>query len=257
MKKIVMLMVSLVMLLIIKSPVSADVAHWPDWLYASNAQYASWDYWGVDQDGKGNPDGWVEHTFDHSNGLAVPYFKDYAGGSLAVIPGGVYAGDPAFDQPRDEVVQVNNVGAGGLVFYLDNYDTPNPEKWVRVIVNYRAVYDDGTPNELVVGGFNVWTEDPESGASFTPYDAGAPVALIEQPDGWVIAAYDFIIEPNPEEEWLEIVFGWDGGRYFFFADDGEVFIDEVQIHTRCVPIPGAAWLLGLGAVGLISWRRKS
>lgn len=255
MKKFLMLMVLFVMLAIIKSPVSADIAHWPGWIYDSNAQYASWDSWAVDQEGKGNPDGWTEYTFNHDNGLASPYFKDYAGGSLTVLPDGTFAG-------RDQVVQVDNSGEGGLLFYLDNYDNANPEKWVRVIVNYRTEYDDGTPNGLVVGGFNVWTEDPadefvgSADPSATIYDAGAPVEFTEQPDGWVIAAYDFIIQPNPDEEWIEIIFGSYGGNYFFPADDGEVFIDEVQIHTRCVPVPGAGLLMGLGVIGLIGWRRK-
>jgi hypothetical protein len=156
------------------------------------------------------------------------------------------------------VVQVNNAGSGGLVFYLDNYDFANPEKWVRVIVNYRIADGEGNPNNLTVGGFNVWTAAPDSVETSEPIwvDAGEPVGYIDQGDGWAIAAFDFIIQPNPEEEWIEIVFGYQTESYFFPAENGDVFIDEVQINTRCVPIPGAVWLLGSGLVTLVGLRRK-
>ena len=250
MKKRIVIIASILLMAVTTGSARADIADfWPDWTWSSNSLYVDWDYW----QSSGNSDGWFPWDFNYDT-LNSPYYQDYAGGSLDVLPGDTFEG-------RDEVVQVNNIGAGGLVFYLDNYDTANEEKWVRVIVNYRIVDDEGYETGLTVGGFNVWTE-LEEGSEFWEndpdymIDAGDPAEYLDQGDGWAVAAYDFFLEPNPNEEWIEIIFGYKSDPYFFIADDGEVFIDEVQINTRCVPIPAAAWLFGSVVLGVVGVRRK-
>lgn len=241
MKKAVFFLTGLIVLFF-STPSMADVDFWPGWIYDQNAQYASWDWW---QRADGAPDGWYEYTLDHENGLTEPAYVDYWDANTYH---GTFGG-------REDVIETN----GSLDFYFDNYDTGGPEKWVRVIVNYYAA--GGSDWEgLTVIGFGVSTTNPYTSPDpeYNDYDPGAPVGWTDQGDGWIIAAYDFKMEPSPGEEWIQVLFGFESDPYAFVED--QVYVDEVQIHTMAVsaiPIPGALWLLGSGLVGLLAFRRKT
>ena len=227
-------------------PANADVDFYPDWIYAHNAQYASWDYWNSD----GSSNGWYEYTHDHNNGLAAPYYDvDHKSNKV-------------FDsyEGRSDVLKTDNWGS--LIFHFDNYDTPGPEKWVRLIVNFYAPEESNWAG-LAVESIGVATTDPYDDGEFNYYFPNpgnelnySRVGCTEQGDGWIIAAYDFIIEPNPGEEWIQVVFGYDTDTQYTFYEN-ETYIDEALILTRCVvPVPGAVWLFGSCLVGIVGLRRK-
>ena len=239
-----------VSIILIASLAIADVGdNYPGWIYDHNAQYASWDYWNND----GSSNGWYEYDLTHNHGLAAPYYE------VDNEPNNYHS----TYEGRDAVLETDSYGS--LVFHFDNYDTPGPEKCVRVIVNYYAATESNWEG-LAVESIGVATTDPYS----EPYEdvwnyyysnPGNPLNYSlagweEQDDGWIIAAYDFIIEPNPGEEWIQIIFGYDTDSQYTFYEN-QVFIDEALIHTRCVvPIPGAVWLLGSGLIALVGIRRR-
>ena len=69
--------------------------------------------------------------------------------------------------------------------------------------------------------------------------------------GWYHETWMGTIFPQPELE-----------DFCIFFDDGAgnpatVYLDQVDIDTRCVPIPGAVWLLGSGLIGFAGIRRRS
>lgn len=124
-------------------------------------------------------------------------------------------------------------------FFIDNYDIPNPQKLVRVQVTYYRISGG-------IGGAypqHFFVNSPEG-------NSDAPAVPVEEYDwggGWITAAYDFSIFPNPTEEEISIMFeSLPSGAY----------IDQVVIDTKCVPIPGALWLLGSGLVCLVGVRKK-
>ncbi len=230
------------------SPAMADVDYYPDWIYDQYAQYASWDYWNSD----GSSNGWVEYTFNHDYGLTAPsYDTAYNTNTVETL----YMG-------RDDVLLTDN--AGSLVFHFDNYDTGGSETWVRLIVNFYAGEESYSGLDVVTIG--VATENPfedVGGGEFSFYSSNpgdelnySRVGWTEQENGWIIAAYDFYIEPGPGEEWIMVTFGYDTDSQYTFYENN-VYIDEALIHTRAiVPVPDSLWLFGAGLLSLLGLCRK-
>ena len=73
--------------------------------------------------------------------------------------------------------------------------------------------------------------------------------------GWYRETWMGTITPQPE--WEDFAISFDGG-FDEFGDPiaATVFLTEVDIDTRCVPIPGAAWLLFSAFLGFLGIRRK-
>ena len=159
----------------------------------------------------------------------------------------------------------NVTGSDQLFFYMDNFDTPNPEKLVRFNITFLgdAVTDFSTYNLF---DFNLWLTDPTASAGPDETFDGSVAAVWdhgEESSGlhWYTVAYDFTIRPNPNEEWFSLAILGNVSDVTGGALAG-LYIDDVVIDTRCVPvtsevpIPGAIWLLGSGLLGLIGYRKK-
>ena len=65
---------------------------------------------------------------------------------------------------------------------------------------------------------------------------------------WWRVTEEWEIDPQPGREFLWLAPSAVGGAV--------TLIDTIDIQTRCVPIPGAVWLLGSGLIGLIGIRRR-
>ena len=117
--------------------------------------------------------------------------------------------------------------SGSITFPIYNFPEPYPEKRIWIQVTWQP-QDVG--NELHVGA---------SAAGATELGC----ALIDDvllADGWRHTTTEIILEPNPQMEDVE-VWGW-------------VNVDEVVIHTRCIPEPATLGLIALG--GLMMLRRR-
>ena len=205
----------------------------PDWRGDAGSMSAIWDSWNTD----GSADEWSENA-----GLADPYFY---GDGYNIVPD--WYGKSGVEVLSDD----------GLIFHLDNFDTVNPLKNVRVQI---TVFDPsyGAP---AFEGFDVWTFADGSDDQFI---SGNLIDIIYETNewgstGWLTYVYDFMLSPNPEEEWIGIKFAAYGSSYTEGAPTwGNAVIDQIVIDTQCasVPVPAAVWLLGSGLIGLVGIRRR-
>ena len=139
-------------------------------------------------------------------------------------------------------------GAGGWIDHLDGrngvwglsgeievpiYNDPilRPEKIVWVQITWQEQEQGGTP----------FVE----GVPIPGFDTNLAVLVDQQPaDGsWIYSTYEYHIFPNPEEEIVHI--------------SGDIFVDELVIHTWCVPEPVTMVTLVLGGIGILRRRRMA
>ena len=73
---------------------------------------------------------------------------------------------------------------------------------------------------------------------------------VEGEAGWYHDTWMGTIIPQPELE--DFVMLFDDGNF----GDATVYVDQVDIDTRCVPIPCTVLLLGSGLIGLVGIRRR-
>lgn|GEM_PF-2647586 len=134
------------------------------------------------------------------------------------------------------------MGSGYAAFYLPNEANPDLTKqaWVDYIV---YLHKNDTPADMVTGFYS----DPD----FVT-DIGAMSGR----------SWEGLKGPGGTGYWWHVTEEWTMAQldqeYFYLetADGTATLIDAVDIQTRCVPIPGAVWLLGSGLVGLIGIRRR-
>jgi len=76
----------------------------------------------------------------------------------------------------------------------------------------------------------------------------ANLVAITDPPGWVTAAYEFTIEPNPL--WEEIYLKFE----FSPNPTPAAYVDQVVIDTWCIPEPATLGLLFVGGLALVRRR---
>ena len=189
-------------------------------------------YWGEQ-----NSQFWVWDTWMNAPGPMAPD----SGGTVpdgAFPPGVGYASTSGLMDEfmgRFDVMEV--VQDDGLLFELDNADVMQPEKQVRIQVTFHS--QGGAPTAFdVVPWYN--------GLPGNDLCIPAVVAeCLQQENGWMTCAYDFILEPNPEFESFGLKF-----------DTYPAFVDQVVIDTWCVPEPATLSLLAIGACLPVIRRRR-
>jgi hypothetical protein len=217
-----LLMVSL-SVLILSSIAFADDTFPPTWRGADGSIVSEWDSWS----------GFSSGTISPDTITGVPYVP--SGGANAVHSSSTILS--ANDLGRTNVLLISEWD--GIIFNLDNFDTPNPYKFIRVQITYNIT--DAAAG--IPSGFDVWTTGPDV---FYPANM---VATETKENGWVTSAYDFTLQPNPIEESIGLKFVSKMGETYPFV----ARIDQVVIDTLC-PEPVTLSLLLIGAIGLVSRR---
>ncbi len=210
--------------LVLSSIALADDVFPPTWRTQYGTMMTEWDSW---------------------TGFPSAISPDVITGNPSVPPGGanaVAAGSTQFratDLNRTNVLLMSD--QDGIIFNLDNFDTPNPFKFVRIQITYNIT-------DAVAGipsGFDVWTP----GHPDVLYPANMVATTEADEDGWVTSAYDFTLEPNPIEESIGLKFVSKAENpYPFLAR-----VDQVVIDTWC-PEPATMSLLILGGLALLRRR---
>lgn len=186
---------------------SADDVMPPEWRGEDGTTHVVWDSW--------NFDGMYFVPDVFTQNPAEPYV-----GPSYIAPG-VWAPD------QDGILFLDPFS-----ILLSNFDTPNPQKEIRLQITYLNI--DSAPNVL---GFY--------GSGPLAYDLSFD--YVSHGENWYTDIYDLTVWPNPEWEVFLI-----GNQY------GPVMISQVVVDTWCepVPVPAAIWLLGSGLIGLVGLRRK-
>ena len=210
------------------------------------------------------------------------YFTDYGGGlappEIHYENGWNYWDGSQFGMPGYGWKLPWGYNNRKLIFEMDNYDNDRLYKDIRVQVTFYApnyysspYYTDPYSNPWYL---RVWA------ASNVPYDPNDPgywegsydveyADVYAAPggyDGWMVAAFDLRLEPNPDSETIGLDFGtgslwpwwyFNNGDWAYPWFSGSVYIDQVVIDTRCsdVPEPSVFCLLAMGGAMMLLVRR--
>ena len=240
----------------------------PDWSANSYYTQESWDLLPVE-----DPD--VPGTY---NGPALPLAPDSAtyGGPGWENPYGtpnLYATGPRIGYEGESIEHAwawtdwgmsmecdhlyGHVGGMGSGYVLiENPNKANPdltkEIWLQYIM-YLPVGGTG-PEDNALSAF--FLEAPEL-VDGNPTSAGVGTMLSKE--------WEELAGPGYSGKWWRVTEEWEiapqpGKEFLWLAnnvkDGPATLIDTIDMQTRCVPIPGAAWLLGSGLIGLIGIRRR-
>ena len=209
-----------------------------------------------------------------NNWLTPDYFNDYGGG---LAPPEIHY-DSGWDYWDGGMLGMPGYGwyipwgyrNNRLVFEMDNYDNENLFKDIRVQVTFYAPdwYNWFEPWNLRVWAAadpsNPWIIDDPGW-----YDGWYDVEYsnwIDVPGygGWVTAAFDLRLSPNPDSETIGLDFGYwpwwysSSGFWGYPYGIGNLYIDQVVIDTRCssVPEPSVLALACFGLLGTVAFGRR-
>lgn len=149
--------------------------------------------------------------------------------------------------PRQGVLIADSPG-DMLQVFIPNSEDLTQIKEVQIQLTLATLNQNFIYN--VSGGFDVQYCTP--GITADVQQVGEP-QLTQLGDGWYHVVDTWTIEPQPECEWYWVKLNDSGNEW---PDGNPLVVDEIVVHTRCVPEPSTLWLLGAGALGLLVWRRK-
>ena len=93
-------------------------------------------------------------------------------------------------------------------------------------------------------------DDPPEWNDSRWVDLGIVAQSDSSQQGWQYIQYHDILDYQPR--WIRVSVDVEAG----FHREAFAFVDDVDFESRCVPLPGAVWLLGSGLIGLLGMRRK-
>jgi hypothetical protein len=203
----------------------ADDYWLPAWRGQSGTTWAVWDNW-IDY-----PDPMPADAVSiNPAGLTPPY--------ATADPASAFLMDSWTDSLGENRWNVLHItGDDELMFHLDNYDRNRPKKLIQI----QITYDSDQAGPLA---FNI---QAGYASGVTPDHMPANLVAITEPPGWVTAAYEFSIEPNPVWEEIYLKFDWEATT----PPASSAYVDQVVIDTWCVPEPVTLMLLAMGGVGAV------
>jgi hypothetical protein len=118
--------------------------------------------------------------------------------------------------------------SGTIEVWIPNQPQPNPEKDIWVQLDWQPQAQGNRPT--------VWELDSQIQST-----------LLQEnllPNNWIHSTYQITLPYNPTHETVRV--------------DGGIMVDELVIHTICVPEPSSVVLLAAGAFSLLAyvWRRR-
>ncbi|MGA2094104.1 MAG: PEP-CTERM sorting domain-containing protein [Sedimentisphaerales bacterium] len=120
-------------------------------------------------------------------------------------------------------------------FYIPNYNTPNPEKDMEIVVDWKPGSGNGWPN---------WPKQPLLSVYPLPgtdiYPEVLKLSDTALTNGQTETIFRVIIRPNPMAEWVVL--------------KGDVVVSQVAISTICIPEPATIGLFIGGA--FLAFRRS-
>ena len=172
----------------------------------------------------------TEQTWNFNNGdspAVADIFNNTNGTPTATmsVTGGVHVPFPGW---KTSWLGHSGAWAGDVVdvtLDIPNFINNNPYKEIWVNVTFFGFLNDAAILQ------------PQGGVT------NLGQSIVDLPDGWKTLSIGWRIEPNPNFESI----------YLKFIDSGAA-LDDVFVHTDCIPEPATICLLGLGALAL---RRKA